>query len=189
MDKKALAILTVGKTHAGKSHFAKELVKSLPNSAVLDADIVASFLQKKFPKLHELDREQSGAFKNVPVKYQIFKAILKAYLDLKHNVVLSNANLSEKVRTDIITEVKKHHYETVGVYFDYSEEHLLKQIEKAKKDTSVLTISKSFEELLTNQRKWLQPPSAKEFDHFFLVRKPEELTTVIKSIVKIVRAL
>ena len=40
-----LVILTVGKTHSGKTTFAKALEKELPNSVVIDQGNHAEFLQ------------------------------------------------------------------------------------------------------------------------------------------------
>ena len=48
-------LLTIGKTHTGKSTFAKELVEDIPNGVILETDSIALFLKDTFPKLHAFD--------------------------------------------------------------------------------------------------------------------------------------
>lgn len=48
---KRLAVITVGKTHSGKSTFAKELEKVLDNSFVMDQDNQAEFINTYYKKL------------------------------------------------------------------------------------------------------------------------------------------
>lgn len=48
---KKLAVITVGKTHSGKSTFAKELEKVLDNSFVMDQDNQAEFINTYYKKL------------------------------------------------------------------------------------------------------------------------------------------
>lgn len=48
---KRLVIITVGKTHSGKTTFAKELEKELPNSFIMDQDNQAEFINTYYEKL------------------------------------------------------------------------------------------------------------------------------------------
>lgn len=48
---KRLFVITVGKTHSGKSTFARNLEKELDNSFVLDQDNHAKFINTYYPKL------------------------------------------------------------------------------------------------------------------------------------------
>ena len=44
-------IMTVGKTHSGKTTFARNLEKEITNSVVIDQDNHAEFLQSTYPLL------------------------------------------------------------------------------------------------------------------------------------------
>ncbi|MEC0243622.1 AAA family ATPase [Paenibacillus dokdonensis] len=48
---KRLVIITVGKTHSGKTTFAKALEQKLPNSVVIDQDNHAAFLSAYYKSL------------------------------------------------------------------------------------------------------------------------------------------
>ncbi|WP_339256569.1 hypothetical protein [Paenibacillus sp. FSL P2-0136] len=48
---KRLAILTVGKTHSGKTTFARELERCLPESVVIDRDDLAEFINTRYESL------------------------------------------------------------------------------------------------------------------------------------------
>lgn len=48
---KRLVIFTVGKTHSGKTTFAKELEQHLQNSVVIDRDNHAEFIQTYYKSL------------------------------------------------------------------------------------------------------------------------------------------
>jgi predicted kinase len=176
------AILTIGKTHSGKSSFAKKLSSVLPQTSVIEMDAIAFFLEENFPRLHELDNEQHGALKRPPTKYRIFKTILTDLITSGQDIVLANANLSKKVRSDLVSQLKESSYKTIGVYLDFPEKLLLERIKTSDRDTRVLTISKSFEELLLNQRAWLEPPLATEFDHFFEISDESQMENLIKSV-------
>ncbi|MGQ0441154.1 hypothetical protein ACT4UT_33930 [Bacillus sp. B-TM1] len=47
---KRLVIITVGKTHSGKTTFAKALEKELPHSFVMDQDNQAEFINTNFER-------------------------------------------------------------------------------------------------------------------------------------------
>ena len=53
-------IMTVGKTHSGKTTFGMELAKKIKRSCVLDADILSEFLKTTYPVLYQSDREKNS---------------------------------------------------------------------------------------------------------------------------------
>ncbi len=48
---KRFVIITVGKTHSGKTTFAKALEKELPHSFVMDQDNQAEFINTHYEKI------------------------------------------------------------------------------------------------------------------------------------------
>lgn len=48
-------VMTVGKTHSGKTTFGMELAKKIKKSCVLDADILSEFLKTTYPILYKSD--------------------------------------------------------------------------------------------------------------------------------------
>ncbi|NDE68346.1 ATP-binding protein [bacterium] len=177
-----IAIITIGKTHSGKSTFAKKLAAQIPGMVILEADSVALFMQEHFPELHMMDRIQNGNSGSLSIKFQIFQILLKNCLAFNQNIILANSNLSERVRGEVIGEVKKYPYMTVGIFFNFPEELLLERVKTSGRDKRVLTTSKSFEEVVINQREWLQVPDPAKFDFFFELKSPDEIPETIRAI-------
>lgn len=89
----------IGKTHSGKTTFAKELEKIKNDVLVLEVDPVALFMRENFPKLRELDdKEHSGAFQNASLKYRIFLLLLEFSMFFGRTIILSNSNMYERGR-------------------------------------------------------------------------------------------
>jgi len=53
-------VMTVGKTHSGKTTFGMELAKRIKQACVLDADILSEFLKTTYPILYQSDREKNS---------------------------------------------------------------------------------------------------------------------------------
>ncbi len=175
-------LLTVGKTHTGKSTFGKEIGSQIPNCVIIETDPIALFLRNTFPKLQALDLEHSGGFSSPALKYRVFQTILEFALAQNFNVVMSNSNMYEKGRKGVFDIIKKYPVKTIGLYFNYPEELLLKRIGQAGRSTEVLSVSKNFTELMLNQRTRFQPPNSSDFDHFFEVTDPADLPRITKEI-------
>ncbi len=59
---KRFVIITVGKTHSGKTTFARELEKEFPHSFVMDQDNQAEFINAHYEKLQPA--EGANTFKH-----------------------------------------------------------------------------------------------------------------------------
>jgi len=176
------ALLTVGKTHTGKSTFAKEIVSQIPNCVILETDPIAVFLSTTFPKLHALDLDHQGSFSSPSLKYRVFQTVLEFALAQNFNIILSNSNMYEKGRQGVFDIIKKYPAKTIGLHFNYPEELLSKRVEQSGRSTEVLSVSKDFQELIVNQRTRFQPPNPTDFDYFFEVKDPADLPRVTKEI-------
>lgn len=92
--------MTVGKTHSGKTTFAHMVKEFLPNSFVLDSDVISIFLRENFPLVHlsSVNREigRNFDFNEPQLGYAIFKTILSFSLEHDFRIILSNSNSPEK---------------------------------------------------------------------------------------------
>ncbi|HAQ02350.1 hypothetical protein A2467_03225 [Candidatus Nomurabacteria bacterium RIFOXYC2_FULL_36_8] len=183
-DKKL--IMFIGKTHSGKTTFAKELEGIKKDILVLEADPVALFMRENFPKLRELDdKEHSGIFKNVSLKYRLFLLLIEFSMSFGRTIILSNSNMYERGRKLVFRLVKKYDYKIIGVYFNFPEEFLINRIKKSKRTTKILRVSKDFNELIINQRTRMQAPNSKNFDEFYIIKSEDDLIKVKNNLIKI----
>ena len=184
-DKKL--IMFIGKTHSGKTTFAKELEELKKDLLVLEADPIALFMRENFPKLRELDdKEHSGAFKNASLKYRMFLLLLEFSMSFGRTIILSNSNMYERGRKLVFKLAKKYKYKVIGVYFDFPEEFLIDRIKKSKRTTKILRVSKDFSDLIINQRTRMQIPNPEDFNQFYTIKSEEDLNNVKSNLIKII---
>lgn len=182
---KNILIMTIGKTHSGKTTFGEELVKVLPG-VIIQSDPLAEFLKDNFPEGFYTDYEHDGSFKNPSLKYKLFITILKHSFKGKFIPIITNANIHFKLRKEIIKKDHKNGYKVVGVYLNYSENILKQRIEYAKRNKKCLFVSANYKALLKKQAKLLAIPQEKEFDYFFEVRDEKEYEKMKEGVLKIV---
>jgi predicted kinase len=184
-DKKL--IMFIGKTHSGKTTFAKELEKANKDILVLEADPIALFMRENFPKLRELDdKEHSGVFKDVSLKYRLFLLLIEFSMSFGRTIILSNSNMFKNGRSLIFKLAKKYNYKVVGVYFDLPEETLFDRVKKSKRTTKILRVSKDFNELIINQRTRMQEPNPKSFDKFYIIKTEKDLSESKSNLIKVI---
>lgn len=178
-------LLTIGKTHTGKSTFANELLKEIQNGVILETDLIALFLRANYPKLHALDVDHKGSFSSPSLKFLLFRTVLSFALEQNVNIIMSNSNMYQNGRKDVLSIIKQYSTKSIGLYFNYPEEIILERVKVSKRDTSVLSVSKDFEELVVNQRTRFQPPNETDFDYFFEVKNVTELLAIKDTILKL----
>jgi deoxyadenosine/deoxycytidine kinase len=165
-----LVIMTVGKTHSGKTTFAEALEKELHNSVVIDQDNHAEFLHTYYQPLLP---------KNGPnlIKYALTQTIVEYAVNETDMKRLEHFH--EKGFTSIL------------VHFDISEHILKERIAKSNRSTTVLRTASTFEEVLTRQEKEINKdviaPINGEANLLFVINHPDEVQSVINRIVKIAR--
>lgn len=175
--------MMIGKTHSGKTTFGDELEDKISESVVIQTDPISTFLQNTFKVNVDPDFEHDGSFKKPALKFKLFSAIFEHILDLgKFTLILSNSNMHQKARTEMITKIRSYEYKVIGVYMNYSEEFLLKRIRETKRDTQYLNLSKSFEEVLTRQRDIFIEPRKEEFGVLFEITSENQIQEVQKNI-------
>ena len=183
-DKKL--VMFVGKTHSGKTTLAKKIEAAQPELLILEADPIALFLKDTFPALAKIDdTEHTGAFKNTSLKYKAFLLLVEFALSSGRTVLLSNSNMWKKGRQFLFKLAQKFEYKTICVYFDYPEEILFERAKESKRNTQVLRVSKSFEDLIIKQRTRMEIPNPKDFDLFLHIKSEADLSLVEQKLLKL----
>ena len=181
---KRLVIMTVGKTHSGKSTFAKALEKRMPNSIVVDQDNHAEILQTYYPALVPQEGPNT-------IKYRLTQTIVEyAVNETNCHVILCNANRNHKSRLNILHYYHKKEFATILVSFDIPDYILEERIRESRRSTTILRTVSSFEEVLTQQQKEthennLVMPSINEADHLFVIKNTNEIESVISRIIEL----
>lgn len=183
-------IMTVGKTHSGKTTFGKELANKLKRSCVLDFDILGDFFKVTYPWLYE-----SNLFKNSKdstqwhyLKLKVRNEILKQALKTNLPIVFTSANSTKTLRSKASNLVHKAWKKIVMVYFNWPENILLDRIAHSGRSKLCLTHSKDFKDLLLNrQSKIFEAPNTKEADIFFEINDDKSWKEVQSKILKIIQ--
>ncbi|MDO3410528.1 ATP-binding protein [Saccharibacillus sp. CPCC 101409] len=180
-----LLIMTVGKTHSGKSTFARELENLLPNSLMIDQDNHAEFVNTHYRKLIP------PAGENV-LKHTVTQAVVDYAADRtdKH-VILCNANRSRKARVSILDDFRAKGFTCVLVHFDIPDETLIERVRATTRSKAIFRSAASFEEVLLRQQAQssnedLSAPAAEEAEHLFIVKHAAETEKVLRRIVDLV---
>lgn len=180
MTKKRLAILTVGKTHSGKTTFAKKLEAALSGALVLDQDVQAEFLNQHYAKL--VPTEGPNVLKHSLTR--LLADYVKHQTDL--HVIVSNANLSRQSRADLLRDVyDAQTFTRILVRFDIPEEELIKRIHQAERTTSIMRGEvSSFLDVLLMQRT-IEPPSTTDADALFHVTLGSNIDEMVELIARL----
>ncbi|WP_079480324.1 AAA family ATPase [Halobacillus salinus] len=181
-----LAILTVGKTHSGKSTFAKQLEKELPNSLVVDQDNHAAFINSHYEKLQPKTGPNT-------LKHAISKLIVdyaKETTDM--HMVACSANRTRAGREYLLETIyPRSEFVRIIVHFDIPDDILKERVLESQRSTGIFRGEfTSFEEVLTRQQsesesKEVVDPVVGEADYLFVISQNDELESVIKQIIHI----
>lgn len=181
---KRLAIITVGKTHSGKTTFAKALEKELANSVVIDQDNHAEFLHTYYQSL--LPKQGSNT-----IKYVITQAIVNhAVHETNCHLILCNSNRNRKGRIKLIDYFQKNGFKTILVNFELPDHILKERIAEGKRSTKILRVASTFDEVLSRQQEQTNTgdiiaPNEEEADHLFVINNLGRIPSVIREIVDI----
>ena len=177
-----LAIITVGKTHSGKTTFAKALEKELLNSVVIDQDNHAEFLNTYYQSL--LPQQGSNT-----IKYALTQTIVNhAVHETNCHLILCNSNRNRKDRIRLIDYYQSKGFTCILVNFEIPDYILEERISESMRSTSILRTAITFDEVLSRQQAETNTgdiiaPSEDEADHLFVIKMPNEVPFVIREIV------
>lgn len=162
-------VMTVGKTHSGKTTFWWELKKKLKNCCVIDSDEITVFLKEILPELFATTnfRKNDSFCNDSPLRMMTLLDIYEYATHTNSTIILTNVNSTKRFRKKEIALAHKTGRKVIMVYFNRSEQVLLERISKSTRSKKCLRTSKTFEELLIRkQRDWFEAPDKKEADIF-----------------------
>lgn len=186
---KRLAVITVGKTHSGKTTFARRLEKVLHNSIVMDQDNHAAFINIYY---QELQPKQGPNM----LKHALSKLIVdytKAHTD--YHLIICNSNRSRGSRKYLLEELfTKEEFTRILVHFDIADEVLEKRVQESQRNTNIFRAASSFEEVLTRQQAEtftgnVSNPAEGEANYLFTIKDSHEAGHVIREIVHIAESI
>lgn len=168
---KRIVLLTVGKTHAGKSTFANRLAQSSPSFLVIDQDVHARFLNNQYAKLLPLNGPNT-------LKHQVTDTIIEhARLQYDGHLVVCNANLTREGRSYILNQFSREQFRTILVHFDIEEEVLLARATTSIKDRTEIRGSEDYRQILFRQR--LERPEPDEADLLLRIRTQADMDDLL----------
>ena len=183
---KRLVVITVGKTHSGKSTFARDLEEKLENSFVLDQDNHAAFINTYYQKL----KPQIGpnTLKTGLTKFIADYAIENTNL----HIIVSNSNRSRIGRKYLLEEVyDKEKFIQILVHFDIPDDILKERVINSTRSTNIFRRPYSnFQQVLDRQQaesshEDIVDPEQWEADYLFVLKDNKEADSVIEEIVRI----
>lgn len=182
---KRLVIITVGKTHSGKTTFARVLEEELNNSIVIDQDNHAEFINTYYKDLQPKQGPNT-------LKYAISNLIVdyaKEQTDL--NLIICNSNRSQKGRLYLLDEIfNKDEFDRILVHFDIPDHVLQARVNQSQRTTKIFRSASTFEEVLVRQKaEDVTDPIEGEADYLFVIKDNNEVNAVIKRILYIAQNL
>ena len=177
-----LAIITVGKTHSGKTTFAKSLEKELANSVVIDQDNHAEFLHTYYQSL--LPKQGSNT-----IKYAITQSIVHhAVHETNCHLILCNSNRNRSGRLRLIDYYQNNGFTCILVNFELPDHILKERIAEGQRSTKILRVASTFDEVLSRQQVETNTgdiiaPTEEEAEHLFVIKTPDEVQPVIQKII------
>lgn len=176
-------IMTVGKTHSGKTTFARKLEKVITNSVVIDQDNHAEFLQSTYPLLVPTKGHNK-------IKYALTQTIVDyAVKETSCHLILCNSNRNRKARINLLEYFQNKGFTTMIVNFDMPDDVLFERVETSQRSTEVLRTVLSFKDVLERQHNEsgineIVDPVDGEADYFYIIRNSKEVEAVTQEIVK-----
>jgi tRNA uridine 5-carbamoylmethylation protein Kti12 len=185
---KRLVIITVGKTHSGKTTFALSLEKELQNSIVIDQDNHAEFINSYYKALQPTHGPNT-------LKHAISKLIVNYAIDqTDSHLIICNSNRSRKDRSYLLEELfYKDDFIQIIVHFDIPYHVLQVRVTESQRSTNIFRGDYSnFAEVLEKQEtdslnEDVMDPMQGEGDHLFVIKDNADVETVILEILQIAR--
>lgn len=186
---KRVVVITVGKTHSGKTTFARALEKELDNALVIDQDNHAAFINNYYNKLqpnqgpNTLKHKISGLIVNYAIEQTDF------------HLIISNSNRSRTGRLNLFESFfPESKFIRILVHFDIPEAVLQTRVKQSNRSTNIFRYASNFQEVLHRQqadslKDDITDPTEDEADHLFVLKKNEEAGDVIQRIIRIAESL
>ncbi|MED0827231.1 AAA family ATPase [Bacillus pacificus] len=187
---KRFVIITVGKTHSGKTTFAEALEKELSHSFVMDQDNQAEFINTHYEKLQPA--KGPNTFKHGLSKFIVDYA--KEHTSL--HLIISNSNRSKNGRLYLLNELfPQNEYVRILVHFEIPDDVLYERVARSTRSTNIFRGSySSFKEVLDRQQteslhEDVVDPIENEADYLFVIRNNKDVNFTIEEIVHLAKDL
>lgn len=180
---KRLVIFTVGKTHSGKTTFARTLEQKLNNSIVIDQDNHGAFINTYYKYL----QPKTGPNTLKHAISQLIVDYAKEHSD--SHLIICNSNRSRKGRAYLLEQLfSENEFIRVLVHFDLPDSVLQDRVTNSQRDTDIFRSASNFEEVLVRQnadslKEDVVDPVEGEADHLFVIKDSEEVESIIRRIV------
>ncbi|PFK60358.1 CRISPR-associated protein Cas2 [Bacillus thuringiensis] len=185
---KRLVIITVGKTHSGKTTFARALEKELPHSFVMDQDNQAEFINTHYEKLQPA--KGPNTFKHGLSKFIVDYA--KEHSNL--HLIICNSNRSKNGRFYLLNELfPQNEYVRILVHFAIPDDVLYERVGLSKRSTNIFRGNySSFKEVLHRQQvkslhEDVVDPIENGADYLFVIRNSKDVNSTILKIVHLAK--
>jgi predicted kinase len=177
---KRFVIMTVGKTHSGKSTFANMLEERISDSLVIDQDHHAEFLNTFYKKL--LPSEGPNT-----LKYAVSQTILDYAIQRTDlHIILCNSNRHRTGREKSLNYFTEQGFKSILVNFDLPDHILQQRIADSSRSTKIFRSASSFSEVLTKQNNEdIGELKESEADYLFSIQDGEDVHQVIEKVVQI----
>ncbi|UCZ55062.1 ATP-binding protein [Bacillus shivajii] len=176
---KRLAIITVGKTHSGKTTFARALERELNNSLVMDQDNHAEFINTYYQNLQPKKGPNT-------LKHAISKLIVDyAKEQTDCHLIICNSNRSRKGRLYLLEELfNKEEFIRILVHFDIPNDVLQARVSQSQRSTNIFRSAATFEEVLVRQQaENVTDPVEGEADYLYVIKDNTKVDSVIEQII------
>ncbi|MBS4200793.1 ATP-binding protein [Bacillus sp. FJAT-49732] len=184
---KRLVIITVGKTHSGKTTFAKALEQQLHHSIVIDQDNHAEFINTHYKSL--LPKQGPNT-----IKYDITQTIVDYAVNQTNlHLILCNSNRSRKNRLDLLRHFHNKGFISVLVNFDIPDHVLQERVANSQRTKTIFRTASSFEEVLTRQqaeshKSDITAPIEGESEYLYVIKNNDDFYSITERIVEIARS-
>lgn len=175
-----LVVMTVGKTHSGKTTFAKELESVLQQAIVIDQDNHAEFINEHYKKLRPIEGPNT-------LKFSVTDAIVNYATEQSNfRIILSNSNLNKSGRAKVLRYFHNKEFKSIIVYFDLPDDLLKDRVIRTQRSKAIFRSASSFLEVLERQENLLEiQPSKDEANYIFIIKDPNNTAEVIQQIIAI----
>jgi predicted kinase len=179
---KRFVIMTIGKTHSGKTTFARALEQELTNSLVIDQDNHAEFINTYYKNLRP--KQGPNTF-----KYAITQTIVDYAVEQTDvHLILCNSNLDRKGRVERLKHFHEMGFTSILVHFDIPEQILLERVAVSRRSKTIFRTASTFEEVLMRQiAGGIVEPTEDEADYLFKIKSSDEVESVIHRLVTIAK--
>ena len=176
-------VMCVGYSHSGKTTFARRMKKATKNIVVIDNDDIALFVNQTYPEVALSKFNYSKkTFQDPNFKFLLYQDIFNFCLRAGVNIILSNGNLAEDIRSIIRKQAKKYGYKLITLYFNFPERIIMARANKSQKNRAAFMQAKDWPDVLRSQKMYAELPPPKKGVIYFEATDARQLNNASRRI-------